>query len=128
MKLCKFVFIIVFFTSIALFYVNQQIQIIVTSYEIQQKKVKLNYLFDKNIYLRYNINRLNSPSYLFSALNPDKNKEAEFKLSRSIRVKKLNVCLEKNFEGNKSFKPKVNLFSILLGLSASAEAETLNDN
>lgn len=100
-------------------------QIVILSYQLRENKVKLNYLFDKNKYLQYNVNKLDSPSYLFTKLNPD-GKKREFELSRNFRVKRVNIPSsdKKAFPKVTDIKTKVSLLSILLGLGSRAEAET----
>lgn len=127
MKLVKIIFTIICFTVIALFYVNQQVEMVITSYKVRENKIKLNYLFDKNKYLQYNVNKLNSPSYLFSALNSN-SKEEKFKLTRDIEVKRVNVTFVDSGASHKiaTIKPKISLFSILLGIGAEADAKTVD--
>jgi len=128
MKLRKVVLSVLFFTVIAICYVNQQAKIVIASYNIGKNKTKLDYLVDKNKDLQYNVNRLNSPIYLFSTINENVNK-GEFKLTRNFEVKRLNITphLEESSHNIVAVKSSISFFSVLLGLTAKAEAETLGD-
>ncbi len=121
MKFRRMVLTIIFFTIIGLFYVNQQVKIVVTSYKIEKNKHRLDYLVDKNRELNYNVSRLNSPCYLVSAVKDIG--ASDFKLSRNFKVEYLNV---KPIEKFVTVEPKVNLLSMLLGWESKAEAETVN--
>lgn len=123
MKIWKGIIILIFFTVIALFYVHQQVNIIIAGYNYQENKVKLDYLFDKNRYLKYNVNKLNSPSHLFAALNGVTNRN--FKLAGNFKIKRVSgykTPIRKN-----RTKESSNLLSHILSFGSKAEAKILKE-
>lgn len=126
MKIWKGILIVLFFTVVSLFYIHQQVDITIAGYKYQRNKVRLNYLFDKNKYLKYNVNKLNSPSHLFAALN--KHEERDFKLASNFKVRKVNIYRSplQNLNGKK-VKRSFSLLSYILRFGSKAEAEILED-
>lgn len=126
MKIWRGLVILIFFTVIALFYVHQQVGIIIAQYKHQKNKVKLNYLFDKNKYLKYNVNKLNAPSHLFATLNGET--EKDFKLASNFKVRKVNIYKTPLNPLNKSKdKGNSNLLSYILGFGSEAKAKILEE-
>ena len=64
----KFLILLVFSTSLSLYYVNQQNELFNLSYEIGQDQFVISSLLDKNDILTYNTYRLKSPNSLKEAL------------------------------------------------------------
>lgn len=62
----------VILTCVAMTQVHQRIEVVKAGYRLQKKRQYLSYLIDRNSMLMYNLSKLESPSYLLSALDDEK--------------------------------------------------------
>jgi hypothetical protein len=64
MKLKKFLLIIFIFTTCAIYYINQQTQILLISYQLEKNQTTYAYLLDRHEVLLYNVAEFKSPQNL----------------------------------------------------------------
>jgi hypothetical protein len=77
MKVQKFLLIAALATAVALGYVHQQVELLRINYAINHNKDNLLVLLDQNSTLKYNVDSLQSPSYLEQKLSE---KEAKWEI------------------------------------------------
>jgi cell division protein FtsL len=77
MRVQKFLLIAALATVVALGYVHQQVELLRINYAINHNKDSLLVLLDQNSALKYNVNSLQSPSYLEQKLSE---KEANWEI------------------------------------------------
>lgn len=71
MKLRKFFFLMTVLTVLGLLQVHQRVELVKAGYELQRTRAVVDGLRRSNSELRYDLSRLESPSYLLASLQGD---------------------------------------------------------
>jgi hypothetical protein len=121
MRLPKFLAVVFLVTSLCLLHVYQQTEIFRFAYAGQKKLVVLEDLLDKNVHLRYNIEKNTSLTRLGERICDDK----EFQMPDTYRL----VSLKQPKVLAQAARPvanKENIFARFFSVTRQAEAKTIN--
>jgi len=121
MRLPKFLSVMILVTVLSLLHVYQQTEIFRFAYAGQKKLVALQDLLDKNVLIRYNIEKNTSLTRLGDRICDNK----EFQMPdtyRLVRLKEPKVLVQ----AAKPLAKKENIFARLFGVTRQAEAKTIN--
>ncbi|MFA5275891.1 MAG: hypothetical protein WC417_03255 [Candidatus Omnitrophota bacterium] len=121
MRISRFVTLVSFITCFSLLYVYQQSEIFRLAYVGQKNQVSFQDSLDKNIILRYNIERNASLISIGNKIS----KEQDFQMPDSYRLVKLSVTKE-GFRIKPEGPSKQTLIARIFGIRSQAEAETIN--
>ena len=121
MKLSKFLSIVIFVTALCLLHVYQQTEIFHYAYAGQKKLVLMQDLLDKNILLRYNIEKNTSLTRLGDKIYEDQ----DFEMPDTYRLIRLPGSALKAVAA-KPAANKENIFARFFGVTRQAEAKTIN--
>ncbi len=120
MRIPKFLSVITLVTALCLLHVYQQTEIFRFAYAGQKKLTAMQDLLDKNVILRYNIEKNTSLVRLGSRMS----ESSDFQMPETYRL----VRLERPRGAVMAAKPianKENIFARLFGVTRQAEAKTI---
>lgn len=120
MKISKFLLLAVFITSLSLLYVYQQTEIFKCAYLGSKKLASLQDLLDKNVLLRYNIEKRSSLALIGDKISED----SAFEMPEACHLIRLSSPQEPMLASRPARNE--NLFSRILGIKRQAEAGTIN--
>lgn len=121
MRISRFVAVVSFITCFSLLYVYQQSEIFRLAYVGQKKQAFFQDLLDKNIILRYNIDKNASLISIGNKISGLK----DFQMPDSYRLVKLSATKE-GFRINSGNLARHTLIARIFGIKSQAEAETIN--
>ncbi len=123
MRLSKFILAAVLITSLSLFYVCQQTEIIRLAYIGQKKLCMFQESLDKNSMLRYNLKRKTS---LINIGNRISNSD-DFYMPGTYCIVKLAPSKQNGGFANRKADKKISLVSLIFGIKRQAQAQTLDN-
>ena len=120
MKLSKFFTVMGMVTIISLCYVYQQTQIFLLSYKHGKDRIEYQNLLDKNISLKYSLEKVKSVSYIGNKIFSD---TSSFEMPDDSHVGELEVAKEEAVKVNSL--PHETLLSKIFDAKLEVEAKTI---